>query len=41
MNKENELFNLPEPICKAHQNKKVSYIVNSLGQIQDSWCTSH
>ncbi|CAD8071699.1 unnamed protein product [Paramecium sonneborni] len=25
MNKENEVFNLPEPICKAHQNKKAKY----------------
>jgi hypothetical protein len=32
MNKENELFNLPEPVCKAHLNKKVTYSL-SLGQI--------
>ena len=32
MNKENELFNLPEPVCKAHLNKKVIQTL-SLGKI--------
>lgn len=27
MNKENEVFNLPDPVCKAHQNKKVKKIL--------------
>lgn len=27
MNKENEGFNLSDPVCKAHPNKKVFFVI--------------